>query len=52
MLNNLCQMHLHTQILDEYRCHNYISYMDNLGQRYRNRVLPAMTKNLNSEDEI
>ncbi|XP_070165433.1 protein broad-minded isoform X2 [Polyergus mexicanus] len=39
-------------ILDEYRCHNYISYMDNLGQRYRNRVLPAMTKNLNSEDEI
>ncbi|XP_077277634.1 protein broad-minded [Temnothorax americanus] len=39
-------------ILDEYRCHNYITYMDNLGQRYRNRVLPAMTKNLNSEDEI
>ncbi|XP_012534210.2 protein broad-minded isoform X2 [Monomorium pharaonis] len=39
-------------VLDEYRCHNYITYMDNLGQRYRNRVLPAMTKNLNSEDEI
>lgn len=39
-------------ILDEYRCHNYISYMDNLGQRYRNRILPAMTKNLNPEDEI
>ncbi|KYQ60140.1 Protein broad-minded [Trachymyrmex zeteki] len=39
-------------ILDEYRCHNYITYMDNLGQRYRNRILPAMTKNLNSEDEI
>ncbi|XP_072745888.1 protein broad-minded [Anoplolepis gracilipes] len=39
-------------ILDDYRCHNYISYMDNLGQRYRNRILPAMTKNLNSEDEI
>ncbi|XP_018402534.1 PREDICTED: protein broad-minded-like, partial [Cyphomyrmex costatus] len=36
-------------ILDEYRCHNYITYMDNLGQRYRNRILPAMTKNLNSE---
>lgn len=40
------------QVLDEYRCHNYITYMDNLGQRYRNRILPAMTKNLNSEDEI
>ncbi|XP_011062266.1 PREDICTED: protein broad-minded-like [Acromyrmex echinatior] len=39
-------------VLDEYRCHNYITYMDNLGQRYRNRILPAMTKNLNSEDEI
>ncbi|KAL6258490.1 hypothetical protein P5V15_010447 [Pogonomyrmex californicus] len=39
-------------ILDKYRCHSYITYMDNLGQRYRNRVLPAMTKNLNSEDEI
>nr|XP_012232849.1 PREDICTED: LOW QUALITY PROTEIN: protein broad-minded-like [Linepithema humile] len=39
-------------MLDEYRCHSYISYMDNLGQRYRNRILPAMTKNLNSEDEI
>ncbi|XP_019698395.1 protein broad-minded isoform X2 [Harpegnathos saltator] len=38
--------------LDEYRCHNYISYMDNLGQRYRNKVLPAMTKNINSEDEL
>ncbi|KAG5324195.1 BROMI protein, partial [Acromyrmex heyeri] len=41
-----------TNVLDEYRCHNYITYMDNLGQRYRNRILPAMTKNLNSEDEI
>ncbi|XP_032690009.1 protein broad-minded-like isoform X2 [Odontomachus brunneus] len=39
-------------VLDEYRCHNYISYMDNLGQRYRNRVLPAMSKNMNLDDEL
>ncbi|CAD6204030.1 GSCOCG00009847001-RA-CDS [Cotesia congregata] len=36
--------------LSDYKCHDYLSFMDRLAKRYRNKVLPSMTHQASEEE--
>ncbi|KAK2586130.1 hypothetical protein KPH14_001405 [Odynerus spinipes] len=38
-------------VLNDYRCHDYIAFMDNLAKRYGNKILPILTGRKLCDDE-
>ncbi|XP_057318797.1 protein broad-minded-like [Microplitis mediator] len=38
--------------LSEYKCHNYLGFMDRLAKRHRNKILPALTQRILNSEEV